>query len=506
MSKLLWLLCILCCGAIVLTVFLYLKRTHKAKSLELQLQTWVKNAETVDATDTILVLLCVSPRRAATRHQGAVSVLPTLDSLFRHAFCPTRIRVGLVLAPGAVDPLAAVFPEGADQQEAYPYASRFLHRIRVCGPSTTHGPSPARVVGLANTLDDERFLLHCSSRAEFASGWDRSLVQDICGRRDVILTSRAASRSGPSFSCAVDMTADGFPILGARAFAQPPDLPLATLFAGTQELFGYSEVLAPWLGHEGLAHVRGDLDAFLLTLVLRMRGLMLYSPTKPTLFVPTRTEPAELAPQAQQRLGVHTAQAVLAAARAEERFAQVLSQGGSEASVVAKLRALTMLPWIAPVLGASTLLPSFVKAAQFVEVHSDDHEPFEELLSLSLQRAVLSKGVDEPLAALQESLRIVKDRGASVFPGTDSWARMIGSMLVVSRVVVGDVLACGAAEAGPGLLEVLEVLGVDPTKGSLAGRTVLGLLSSDEPEGQEMRERFGSVAAYRRERGRWTVA
>jgi hypothetical protein len=506
MSKFLWVLCILCCGAIVLTIFLYLKRTHKAKTLEMQLQTWTKNAETVDTEDTILVLLCVSPRRATTRHQAAISVLPTIDSLFRHAFCPTRVRVGLVLAPGAVDPLAAVFPEGADQQEAHPYASRFLHQIRVCGPSTTHGPSPARAVGLSNTLDDERFLLHCSSRADFASGWDRNLVTDIRGRRDVILTSRAASRSGPSFSCAVDMTADGFPILGARAFAQPPAFPRPTLFAGTQELFGYSEVLAPWLGHSGLSYVRGDLDAFLLTLVLRMRGLELYSPSKPTIFVPTRTESTELTPRMQQRLGVHTAQAVLAAARAEERFAQVLRGDGDTPSVVAKLRALTMLPWISPVLGASTLLPSFVKAAQFVEEHSDDHDPFEELLSLSLQRAVLSKKVDESLAALQTSMRIVKDRGVSVFPGTDSWSRMIAAMLVVSRDVIGDMLEYAKAVEGPGLLEVLEILGVDPPKGSLAGRAVLGLLSSEEPLEQEVRERFGSMAAYRRERGRWTVA
>jgi hypothetical protein len=165
-----------------------------------------------------------------------------------------------------------------------------------------------------------------------------------------------------------------------------------------------------------------------------------------------------------------------------------------------------MLPWISPVLGASTLLPSFVKAAQFVEEHSDDHDPFEELLSLSLQRAVLSKKVDESLAALQTSMRIVKDRGVSVFPGTDSWSRMIAAMLVVSRDVIGDMLEYAKAVEGPGLLEVLEILGVDPPKGSLAGRAVLGLLSSEEPLEQEVRERFGSMAAYRRERGRWTVA
>jgi hypothetical protein len=501
--------------SLVTSIIVYLRRTHKQKHMDLRFEAWSKHCQTTDAEDNILVIITTAQR---TSRDVANEILPTLNGLFERAHCPHRLRVGIVTRKGALDTVSTLFPEGDGQREAHPYASRFVNQVRVCGPRTMLGPSPARAIALKELAPiRERFVMFIHSRAVFAPNWDQRLVHDISmvdGPVAVTALLKEASLtagdgSAPSVIAAIDMDDDSFPILVPRPFARstPTALPRATLFASpsmvfvkTKDIQGSSNLL----GSTALAYVHGDLDAFALTLALRLNGFKMLAPSHPVATHLRMGSSTVSLKKWKVRLGVLSLQGLVAALIADQALQRATSIGTDGALLTAVAGGVQ---WALPAFGASFLLPGTKSAMQAAMGRNEPDAPGSLALTaianktISNAKEIIEGGPETHVVRVLEASETVRNtRAKHLFPGSEKWIAVLRTLIDANSSAVHEWIASGGD-----VVQVMEDIGVDIRTGHMAGRTVLGMEDRKHTD-QEILERFGSTAAYKRERSRWTFA
>lgn len=488
-------------AAAAMALVVYLRRVQRREHISEKREAWDAQCSRTDPEESILVLVCA--RRDA-------DLLPTLDALFERAWCPQRVRVGVVTSEGSRDTVATLFPSGDGQREEWPHLSLFVHQVRIFGEPSSQGPSPARASALAALRGRERYVLFLHARATVRSRWDARLVSSLglVGERaaltSLLVEEGAAEASSHSVIAVADVDEDGFPVLKPQPLVRMSH-PRRSLFASPTLLaLRGADLPSDWehcVGSSAFAYLRRDLDAFALTLALRLRGFELFAPSSPLTepLLRLRAEPPASDKYYRTRVARHALQASLSAALADARLSEVAEADGLV------LAALEALPWVRATLGTSFLLPGLRAALEAAYDRGDPDAPGHQALLAVAQRSVLNaqelekNGTKAHIARVVEASAIVRDHHLE--PDDSRWELVLCALADANRACVLE----WAGTTACAMPEVLMFLGVDVRKRSLAGRAVLGL-----PPGaisrEEILDRFGTEEEYHRQRARWVLA
>jgi|SanBayMetagenome_1026888.scaffolds.fasta_scaffold02728_3 hypothetical protein len=501
-SKLLLFLVVL---VVATSIVIWVRRAQKRSAFEARLVAWSNNCRQADPNDTIFVLITT-----ATANPSA-ELLPTLESMFREAYCPQRISTGIVTADGVADKQLLLFPMGDADRESYPYASRFAHQVRFTGAPSGKGAAAARRLGLGTLVLHERYVLLVHSHSSFCAGWDRQMILEHAGAPRRVLTHRGEYSSAPQFTYVQDVDVDSMPLIGARRFQTTPVVAAATIFASSRVLFGLarelvgtnSGVAAP----PGLEFAAPHVDDFVLTLSLRVRGFEVVTPIGKTV---AHSPPEHVAPR-HPWLGkgaVAYAHALLACLLAEDQLARILDNTSQPAaSRLVLLQALQALPWVSVALGRACTGPAYLRALDFVAQHAPANEASTDVLRdfrILGARSTAAKALFQNREVRDKSqtalLRVWKE-GRRARPGSKEWERRVGTTIDLNAETFQALLT----GASVGIGAILDTLGMDPRDASVRWEGALGLGGRKvlPPEPHEIRERFGSQTAFELERSKW---
>lgn len=493
MGWLVKLLIFLVVAAIAISVVIWVRREQKRRDLEGRLSSWAGNCRQVDPAETLFVLVTCSHSSPSSE------LLPTLESLFSQAFCPQRVFVGIVTAEGSADKQLLLFPGGESDRESYPYASRFARHVRMTGAASDEGAAVARDLGVRTLLLDERYLLLVHSHSKFCPGWDRVLVEDHGGKAKTVLTQRGDMRGVAQFSRILDVDSDGMPMLGSRDFRSQSSVPRETLFATSRCLFGLAEDLRvpSLLGDAKLLFARPHVDDFWLTLKLRLAGVRLLAPTRPTVEHCKPSFPPQRHPWL-PRLAVLHVHAGLALLFAEEWFADMLHKrhNHNPATRMQLLGHFQALPWVSVAVGRSIVPPALLRAMRFV-ASGGESKVNTVLRAAGAQSVALRRAHDKIVEPLrQQLLQSIHAGKAGGAPGSRAWEVAVGCAMEAGRQTLEGI-------AVPGVRKVLERMGMDPRNASMEWSGAMGVAGGVEVPPAEVTARFGSRTAYDLERSKW---
>jgi hypothetical protein len=511
------LLCVLVSISVSVALVIWVRRMQKRKALERRLESWAGNCATNDPQDTIFVLLTTASL------QPSLELLPTIDSLFMHAFCPQRIFVGIVASRGSHDKQALLFPKGEADRECFPHASRFAHQVRMTGAVSNEGAAPARAAGLRLLLMHERWLLVVHAHTRFLPGWEHRLVREHGGVARRVLTVRGDVVDTAEFPAVHDVdSATGLPFFRSRAFAEPPASPHRVTAASTRGLFGLAAELRPEgvVGFRDLLFAPPHVDDLRVTLSLRVRGFTLLCPTRATLHHyadPNATAAARGAGDESvrrhhswlPRVAVLSLQALCACLYTEAAFARVLDDRTlTPTRKLHALLSLPSLPWVSVGMGRACAGPQTLRALAYVDVHATEGGPHQEILEYFrnlgaqsvLARRVLAqdkartRGLVELLGRMRGQARHPLPR-----PGSEEWGAQVGLVINLNSESIQQTLDAAVVPLGI----VQRELGLDLRDGSVAWEGFMGVSPGGPGAEYEMRELFGSRQAFELEQSRW---
>lgn len=214
---------------------------------------------------------------------STLNTAQALYSVFEHAACPSRVRVGLYEVVDDADGSALdVYTRMAEKNGAS--GMSFASQVSVLQRfAADRGPLGALQELFMHALRDEAFVLTLSDATQVLKGWDKKMLELVerAGRTCLVVTPA----TNPSFGVLSDFE-DGLPVLGLRNLSS---------FANTPAKFWQRECsFAPadfWkqrgkeLQSEALRHLDAGLEV-LVTCDAMARGWKFLHPAKHALAQP----------------------------------------------------------------------------------------------------------------------------------------------------------------------------------------------------------------------------
>jgi hypothetical protein len=496
------LLLFLVLACVAIASIIWIRRAKKRRDLEARMEAWGSNCKKIDVNETVFVLITTAADNPST------DLLPTIDSLFREAYCPQRVTVGIVTSNGTSDKQLLLFPNGETDRESYPYASRFAHQVRLTGAPSNMGAAAAREVGLRTLLFHEQFLLLVHAHTTFMAGWEHQFILEHAGAPKRVLTHRGEFDGFSQFTCIQDIDGDGMPMIGSRRFRMPPAAASPTLFASSRALFGLSRELSKpgLLGDAGIRYAAPHVDDFTLTLCLRLQDFKLLSPIGTTLTHTARSNTKRTRPWL-QRFGVSQVQALMVVMFAEDAIQKILDkQTHSTATKLQLLQSQEVIPWVKVAFGRVCVGPNLHRALDFVYRNATNDDTLEtmEAFRTYAARSVATRAFinhanirEKVQQGLMSSIREFHPNFRR--PGSAEWEKIVGNTLDINS----ESLQNTVDHAIVPISQVLDTLGMDPRDGSVRWQGALGVSKGSVPDTHELRERFGSRTAFELERSRW---